>query len=170
MHALLRPPHTPPPSSLSPLTPVHGDANYSLTDEPGKSTSTQTIVSSFPLATFFCCFSVTRPMNMYTTIGASWKCRSVCQAGLDSFFFSFFLCCIIVGLRSSTELEPAGGRARRSSLKDEKREEHWNCFKADIGKTFERQVGAHNYGLLRARIMELQKYSFRLVNTTTIMR
>ena len=46
------------------------------------------------------------------------------------------------------------GSARRSSLKEREghrqSDEHWNCFKGNVGETSERRGGAHDYGLFRA--------------------
>ena len=55
------------------------------------------------------------------------------------------------------------GRARRSSLKGRERaivnqtNFSWNCFKDNVGETFERLDGAHNYGLFRAQIHHLER-------------
>ena len=47
-------------------------------------------VLTFFVCLFFCCWSVTRPMNMYTTTGARLKCHAVCQGG---FSLPFYLRC-----------------------------------------------------------------------------
>ena len=53
------------------------------------------------------------------------------------------------------EREPCRGSARRSSLKGHRQsDEHWNCFKGNVGKTSERRDGAH--GLFQANDYHLE--------------